>query len=106
MPIYEYECKACGTRFEKMQPITADPLTECANCGQGPVRRVLHPVGIIFKGSGWYVTDSRKGSNATPDGAAPGKDEKKSEDSSTLAGSEKEAGAAAKSEKSSDSTAG
>jgi putative FmdB family regulatory protein len=60
MPIYEYECKNCQTRFEKMQSITADPLTECVNCGSGPIRRVLHPVGVIFKGSGWYITDNRK----------------------------------------------
>ena len=59
MPVYEYECKQCGSRFEKMQPVTAEPLTECINCGQGPVRRVFHPVGVIFKGSGWYITDSR-----------------------------------------------
>jgi putative FmdB family regulatory protein len=67
MPIYEYECKNCGKRFEKMQSITAEPLTECVNCGGGPVRRVLHPVGVIFKGSGWYVTDSRK---TAPSGSA------------------------------------
>lgn len=60
MPIYEYECKNCNQRFEKLQSITAEPLTECVNCGGGPIRRVLHPVGIIFKGSGWYVTDNRK----------------------------------------------
>ena|SRR5687768_14178926 len=60
MPIYEYECKACDTRFDKMQPIHAEPLVVCLNCGQGPVRRVYHPVGVIFKGSGWYITDSRQ----------------------------------------------
>ncbi len=59
MPVYEYECKHCGQRFEKIQPVTSDPLSECVLCGQGPVRRVLHPVGVIFKGSGWYVTDNR-----------------------------------------------
>src|SRR6476646_5340653 len=64
MPIYEYECKSCNTRFEKMQSITADPLTECLNCGSGPIRRVLHPVGVIFKGSGWYITDNRKSSSS------------------------------------------
>jgi putative FmdB family regulatory protein len=64
MPIYEYECKNCGKRFEKMQSITAEPLTECVNCGGGPVRRVLHPVGVIFKGSGWYITDSKKSTSA------------------------------------------
>jgi putative FmdB family regulatory protein len=62
MPLYEYECKACETRFERMQPVTDPPITECANCGSGPVRRIFHPVGVIFKGSGWYITDSRKSS--------------------------------------------
>jgi len=62
MPVYEYECKQCGSRFEKMQPITAEPLSECVNCGQGPIRRVFQPVGVIFKGSGWYITDSRSSS--------------------------------------------
>lgn len=75
MPIYEYECKECGQRFEKMQPVTAEPLTECINCGKGPVRRVFHPVGVIFKGSGWYINDSRKStssdsSDSKIDGAA------------------------------------
>src|SRR6266576_2161070 len=76
MPIYEYECKNCGKRFEKMQSIMAEPLTECLNCGGGPVRRVLHPVGVIFKGSGWYITDSRKSSSSRPAGSA-GSDGKK-----------------------------
>jgi putative FmdB family regulatory protein len=60
MPIYEYACKECGNRFEKMQPITAEPLTECPSCGKSAIHRVFHPVGVIFKGSGWYITDSRK----------------------------------------------
>jgi putative FmdB family regulatory protein len=73
MPVYEYECKNCGQRFEKIQPVTSDPLTECMLCGQGPIRRVLHPVGVIFKGSGWYVTDNRNtgksgGSSASKSG--------------------------------------
>src|SRR5207249_6208034 len=70
MPIYEYECKNCGKRFEKMQSITAEPLTECLNCGGGPVRRVLHPVGVIFKGSGWYITDSKRPAPSRPDGTS------------------------------------
>ena len=79
MPIYEYECNACGERFEKMQPITAQPLTECLNCGKGPIRRVFHPVGVIFKGSGWYINDSRKSNNT-------GSSESKSEGGSGTAG--------------------
>ena len=78
MPIYEYECKQCGSRFEKMQPVTAAPLTECVNCGQGPIKRLFHPVGVIFKGSGWYITDSRKSGGA---GAAGGKESSTSESS-------------------------
>jgi putative FmdB family regulatory protein len=65
MPLYEYECKSCGKRFEKIQPVTAPPLTECLECGSGPIRRIFHPVGVIFKGSGWYVTDSRKSTPAS-----------------------------------------
>ena len=60
MPIYEYECRNCGTRFVKMQPITSDPVKICPNCGEEQVRRVIQPVGVIFKGSGWYITDNRK----------------------------------------------
>ena len=64
MPIYEYECKECGNRFEKMQPITADPLKDCPDCGRSALRRVFQPVGVIFKGSGWYITDNRKSNNS------------------------------------------
>lgn len=60
MPIYEYECKNCSNRFEKLQPITADPIKICPECGEEKVRRVIQPVGVIFKGSGWYITDTRK----------------------------------------------
>jgi putative FmdB family regulatory protein len=63
MPTYEYQCKTCGQHFEKMQRFSDNPLTECPNCG-GEIRRVIHPAGVIFKGSGWYITDSRKSSSA------------------------------------------
>ncbi len=58
MPLYEYECEACGLRFERVQHFSDDPLRTCPEC-EGPVHRVIHPVSIIFKGSGFYVTDSR-----------------------------------------------
>ena len=61
MPIYEYQCDACGTSFEVMQRMSDDPLTECEKCG-GSLRKVLHPVAIHFKGSGFYTTDYGKGS--------------------------------------------
>ena len=59
MPIYEYECNACRQRFEKLQSFSDEPIRVCPHCG-GETRRVLQPVGVIFKGSGWYITDSRK----------------------------------------------
>jgi putative FmdB family regulatory protein len=58
MPIYEYKCNACEVRFERRQSFHDEPVRECPDCG-GETRRLLHPAGIIFKGSGWYVTDSR-----------------------------------------------
>jgi putative FmdB family regulatory protein len=66
MPIYEYQCESCGVRFERMQHITDEALCTCPEC-QGHVHRVFQPVGIIFKGSGFYVTDNRaKSSTAVP----------------------------------------
>jgi putative FmdB family regulatory protein len=59
MPLYEYQCKDCGVRFERMQSFKDAPLTDCPEC-EGQVHRVIGASGIIFKGSGFYVTDSRK----------------------------------------------
>jgi putative FmdB family regulatory protein len=61
MPTYEYACTNCGHRFDVRQRFSEDPITDCPECGAN-VRRVLYPAGVIFKGSGWYATDSRKGS--------------------------------------------
>jgi len=61
MPTYEYACSTCGHRFDVRQSFSEDPITDCTECGAS-VRRVLYPAGVIFKGSGWYATDSRKGS--------------------------------------------
>ena len=59
MPTYEYECEKCKIRFEKKQSFQDDPIAICPEC-KGKVRRVFQPAPIIFKGSGFYVTDSRK----------------------------------------------
>ncbi len=59
MPIYEYKCENDHV-FDVMQKLSEDPLTSCVECG-APVRKVLHPVGISFKGSGFYATDYSKG---------------------------------------------
>ena len=56
MPIYEYQCDSCSYRFEVKQSIKDDPLSTCERCGKA-VRRLISSPGIMFKGSGWYVTD-------------------------------------------------
>jgi putative FmdB family regulatory protein len=78
MPMYEYECGGCGRRFEQLQRITEDPLATDPECG-GPVRRVIQPVGIIFKGSGFYATDSRKSSSSSSSSSDSSKSDSKSE---------------------------
>jgi len=78
MPTYEYECKDCGHRFEVFQRITDDPISACGKCG-GQVRRVLFPVGILFKGSGFHVTDYPKPEPSGGDGGDAKSAEPKSE---------------------------
>ena len=65
MPTYEYECTGCGQHIEVFQRFSEDSLTTCANCG-GALRKVFHPAGIVFKGSGFYATDSRSKKPSTP----------------------------------------
>ncbi|HNP71031.1 MAG TPA: zinc ribbon domain-containing protein [Kouleothrix sp.] len=82
MPTYVYACDSCGSQFEQFQSFKDDPLRTCPSCA-GAVRRVFQPVGIVFKGSGWYITDSRKSSSATVGAEeAAAKPESKSESSS------------------------
>ena len=71
MPTYEYACTECGARTEVVQSIADPPLTTCTVCG-GPLRKVFSPVGIVFKGSGFYRTDSR-GKPKTDGGDKPDK---------------------------------
>ncbi len=80
MPLYEYQCEACGKRFEQIQKFS-DPHTEiCAECGKGPVRRLLSSPAIQFKGTGWYITDyDRKGQKDPNTAAAKGEKSEKSE---------------------------
>ncbi len=63
MPTYQYACTACGDRLEVVQKFTDDALTECAACG-GRLRKVFSAVGVVFKGSGFYRTDSRASAKA------------------------------------------
>lgn len=63
MPIYDYKCDACNHRFEAIQRFNDKPIDVCPKC-QGKTRRVIHSTPIVFKGSGFYVTDSRGGSSS------------------------------------------
>jgi putative FmdB family regulatory protein len=65
MPIYEYKCDQCGSVFEKREKFSDEPLTTHPDCG-GPVPRLISAPALMFKGSGWYVTDYAKGGNGSP----------------------------------------
>jgi putative FmdB family regulatory protein len=64
MPTYQYACTSCGERLEAVQKFSDEPLTECPVCG-GTLRKVFSPVGVVFKGSGFYKTDSRSSRAST-----------------------------------------
>ncbi|HKT89740.1 MAG TPA: zinc ribbon domain-containing protein [Candidatus Sulfotelmatobacter sp.] len=89
MPLYEYQCKKCGHRFEKIQKFSDKPIKKCPECG-GAVEKTISAPAVQFKGSGWYVTDYAKkgssaGSSSGDSGSKDKKEEKKpeSKDSST-----------------------
>jgi putative FmdB family regulatory protein len=66
MPLYEYQCKECGVRFERTQSFHDAPLSVCPEC-EGQVHRVIGHTGVIFKGSGFYINDSRKSGSKSND---------------------------------------
>ena len=75
MPVYAYRCESCGIQFERQQSYSDSPLKRCPECNTNSLRKVIGPVGVVFKGSGFYATDNRSTSGlATP---------KKEESSST-----------------------
>jgi putative FmdB family regulatory protein len=86
MPVYEYRCRTCGHQFEIQQSISDDALTECTEC-RGELRKVFSPVGITFKGSGFYKTDSRSGSSASSGGSSSAGSSSGSSDSSSASSS-------------------
>ena len=75
MPIYEYLCDSCHHRFDIKQKFSDDALTTCPNCGQR-IHRVMQPAKVVFKGSGFYITDHKSGGSAVLDG---GKSEAKTD---------------------------
>jgi putative FmdB family regulatory protein len=89
MPTYSYHCETGNHDFDIVQRFSDDALTVCPECG-GTVRRVIQPVGVVFKGSGWYITDSRKGSGDS-DSSRSSKSSDKSDSSSTTSSSTEKA---------------
>jgi putative FmdB family regulatory protein len=81
VPTYQYACTACAERLEVVQKFTDDPLTECPECG-GALRKVFSAVGVVFKGSGFYKTDSRSSSKPAAS-SSPSSSEKPAESSSS-----------------------
>jgi putative FmdB family regulatory protein len=84
MPLYEYQCEACGQRFEIIQRFSDGPPEACRLCGKGPVQRLHSSPAIQFKGTGWYITDyAQKGKSGSTEG---GSSEKKTESKETKDG--------------------
>jgi putative FmdB family regulatory protein len=88
VPTYEYACAECGERLEAVQKFSDDPLTVCPACG-GRLRKVFSPVGIVFKGSGFYRTDSRVSANGAKDKQLNGASSDSSSASEKSAGTDK-----------------
>jgi putative FmdB family regulatory protein len=100
MPTYEYRCRECGEHLEIVQAFTDDPLTVCPTC-EGPLRKVFNSVGIAFKGSGFYKTDSRSGSSAS---SAASSDARSGSSGSGTSRSSSDAGSSSSSSGSGDSS--
>ena len=110
MTLYDYQCEFCGVRFEYRQSINDEALEICPECG-GAVHRLIHPVGIIFKGSGFYVTDNRgKSSTAVPGhlkNSSKGSEKKESSSASeSESGSGSDSGSGSESDSGSGSASG
>jgi putative FmdB family regulatory protein len=79
MPIYTYRCTECGVQFDKQQKFTDQPLKRCPECAKNSLQKVFQPVGIVFKGSGFYSTDHRSPSGSASRNTKSGESEKSSE---------------------------
>jgi putative FmdB family regulatory protein len=104
MPLYEYECKKCGHRFEKIQKFSDQMVKKCPECG-GQVEQMISAPAVQFKGSGWYVTDYAKKSSSPESSGGDSKDKKddKSKSDSSKESSSKESSAKESSSKDSSS---
>jgi len=80
VPLYEYECDACGRRFEVIQKFSDPAADTCRHCGKGPVRRLFSSPAIQFKGTGWYITDyAQKGKSDSSTGTSAKSDSTKAD---------------------------
>jgi putative FmdB family regulatory protein len=82
MPLYEYECDACGHRFEVIQKFSDPPVNKCPNCA-GPVHKLIASPAIQFKGSGWYITDYARKDSARAGKTGESKDSSSAEPSTS-----------------------
>lgn len=90
MPLYEYQCKKCGHRFEKIQKFSDKMVKKCPDCG-GPVEQMISAPAVQFKGSGWYVTDyAKKGSSQGSGSSGDSGSKEKKDDKPKSDGSSKE----------------
>lgn len=103
MPLYEYQCDACGHRFERIQKFSDKPVKKCPSCGK-TVRKLLSSPAIQFKGTGWYITDyARKPSGGQPGAEGKKEDTADAKSSDTSKASESTAKSKASESKTSDS---
>ena len=77
MPVYTYRCESCGIQFERQQSFSDAPLQVCPECRKKSLKKVISPVGIVFKGAGFYSTDNRPSSGASTATGPAKKNEKK-----------------------------
>ncbi len=105
MPIYGYRCSQCGHELEVFQRMSAEPLRECPECG-GSLRKLLYPVGVQFKGSGFYTTDYKNGGGSKTDGSSTSGASEGASDKSEKSAKPAQADKPEKSEKKAESAAG
>lgn len=79
MPVYSYRCQSCGVQFDRHQRFSDDPLVVCPECNEPSLQKLIQPVGIVFKGSGFYVTDNRGASNGSLESSKSSSKSEKSE---------------------------
>lgn len=91
MPVYTYRCENCGVQFDRRQKFSDKPLVRCPECNRSTLRKLYLPVGIVFKGSGFYATDHRSPSGQTSSPSSEGKEAAKTKEEKSVSPSTQEA---------------